>query len=126
METIILKVYEAINLEAEILDILKLKAPIKLKFTLTDLLLKTQYSLAAAKQLLSALFEKYGEIDESNPAISILPQFIEGTSKKTDSFLEYEAINNCEIEIQYKYIDLDLFENIESDNNYPILFRLIK
>lgn len=58
----VIKVYEAASLEAEITHLLKLKAPIKLKYSLTQLLLKTQAELAPARQLLTSLFQEHGQL----------------------------------------------------------------
>lgn len=126
MKTTTLKVYEAINLEAEADYLLKLKAPIKLKFELTELLLKIQSALTAARQILTELFKEHGSPDPNNQEVMLLPQFKPGTNEKTGAFIEYETINNQDIELTYKPIDIDLFQNIESDQNFPVLFRLIQ
>lgn len=89
-------------------------------------MLKTRDELAAARRLLTALFEAHGQPGGGDGRTLVLPQFKEGTMEKTAAFMEYETINSQDVEMTYIPISLDLLDNIDSDENYPVLFRLVE
>lgn len=149
MEKVTLKLFEFYNLEAELSgtvnqqtgDIISkglLNEKIKLttKYWLTDLLKRVTDEKQSVEKIKEDLIKKYGK--ESEEGVSI-PMYIdiekneqgEVVSRKANpDFInfqnEFNTLLQEERELEYKPLSLLDFESIESDSNYPTLFKLIK
>jgi uncharacterized protein (UPF0216 family) len=149
MEKISLKLFEFYNLESELNGVMnqqtgeKISAGLlaeKLKLTtkywLTELAKKVAAEKATVETLKEELIKKHGEADETGN-ISI-PMYIdivkdeEGKivdGKNNPKFIEFQnefnALLQEEKELEYKPVNLNELENIESDGNYPTFFKLV-
>lgn len=149
MEKISLKLYEFYNLDSELNGVLNqqtgekvssglLAEKLKLttKYWLTELSKKVAAEKATVETLKEELIKKHGEADETG-SISI-PMYIdivkdeEGNivdGKNNPSFIEFQKEFNEllqeEKELEYKTVKLSELENIESDGNYPVFFKLV-
>jgi hypothetical protein len=107
------------------------------KYWLTELAKKVSAEKNAIESLKEDLIKKHGEENE-NGSIGI-PMYLdivkdeEGNivnAKSNPKFIEFQNDFNALLEetkeIEYKPINLDELENIESNNNYPVFFQLIK
>jgi uncharacterized protein (UPF0216 family) len=149
MEKISLKLYEFYNLDSELNGVMnqqtgeKISAGLlaeKLKLTtkywLTELSKKVAAEKAGVESLKEDLIKKQGETDETGN-ISI-PMYIdivkdeEGKiidGKNNPKFIEFQdefnALLQEEKELEYKPVNLNELESIESDGNYPTFFKLV-
>lgn len=149
MEKISLKLYEFYNLDSELNGVMnqqtgeKISAGLlaeKLKLTtkywLTELSKKVAAEKATVESLKEDLIKKHGESDETGN-ISI-PMYIdivkdeEGNivdGKNNPKFIEFQnefnALLQEEKELEYKTVKLNELENIESEGNYPVFFKLV-
>ena len=150
MEKISLKLYEFYNLDSELNGVMnqqtgeKISAGLlaeKLKLTtkywLTELSKKGAAEKATVESLKEDLIKKHGESDETGN-ISI-PMYIdivkdeEGNivdGKNNPKFIEFQnefnALLQEEKELEYKPVSINELENIESEGNYPVFFKLVK
>ena len=150
MEKISLKLYEFYNLDSELNGVMnqqtgeKISAGLlaeKLKLTtkywLTELSKKVAAEKATVESLKEDLIKKHGESDETG-YISI-PMYIdivkdeEGNivdGKNNPKFIEFQnefnALLQEEKELEYKPVSINELENIESEGNYPVFFKLVK
>ena len=150
MEKISLKLYEFYNLDSELNGVMnqqtgeKISAGLlaeKLKLTtkywLTELSKKVADEKATVESLKEELIKKHGEADETGN-ISI-PMYIdivkdeEGNivdGKNNPKFIEFQnefnALLQEEKELEYKPVSINELENIESEGNYPVFFKLVK
>jgi hypothetical protein len=150
MEKISLKLYEFYNLDSELNGVMnqqtgeKISAGLlaeKLKLTtkywLTELSKKVAAEKATVESLKEDLIKKHGESDETGN-ISI-PMYIdivkdeEGNivdGKNNPKFIEFQnefnALLQEEKELEYKPVSINELENIESEGNYPVFFKLVK
>lgn len=103
--------------------------PLKTKFWLNKLIEKIRIEKIEIDKFRNSLIEKYGEKDK-NGNISI-PQTIKKNKKEipnpklTEFQNEYSSLLNDTINIEYKPIELDILENITTEDNYNILFKLV-
>ena len=149
MEKINLKLFEFYNLDSELSGVMnqqtgeKISAGLlaeKLKLTtkywLTELAKKVAAEKTTVETLKEELIKKHGEADETGN-ISI-PMYIDIVKdkdgkivdgKNNPKFIEFQNEFNEllqeEKELKYKTINLNEFENIESDSNYPTFFKLV-
>ena len=149
MEKINLKLFEFYNLDSELSGVMnqqtgeKISAGLlaeKLKLTtkywLTELAKKVAAEKTTVETLKEELIKKHGEADETGN-ISI-PMYIDIVKdkdgkivdgKNNPKFIEFQNEFNEllqeEKELKYKTINLNGFENIESDSNYPTFFKLV-
>ena len=149
MEKISLKLFEFYNLESELNGVMnqqtgeKISAGLlaeKLKLTtkywLTELAKKVAAEKTTVETLKEELIKKHGEADETGN-ISI-PMYIDIVKdedgkivdgKNNPKFLEFQTEFNAllqeEKELEYKPVNLNELENIESDGNYPTFFKLV-
>ena len=127
--------------------LLQEKLPLITKYWLTDLGKKVAAEKAAVEELKNDLIKKYGKEDE-NGGIAI-PMVIDELDadgnpvKDTDAEgkevtrkvlnpnfqafeKEFNELLQQEKEIEYKAINLEDFANLETSENYPVFFKLIK
>jgi uncharacterized protein (UPF0216 family) len=149
MEKISLKLYEFYNLDSELNGVMNqqtgekvsqglLAEKLKLttKYWLTELSKKVAAEKAGVESLKEDLIKKHGETDETGN-ISI-PMYIdivkdeEGKiidGKNNPKFIEFQdefnALLQEEKELEYKPVNLNELESIESDGNYPTFFKLV-
>jgi hypothetical protein len=149
MEKISLKLYEFYNLDSELngvvnqqtgekisAGLLAEKLKLTTKYWLTELGKKVAAEKAGVETLKEELIKKHGEADETGN-ISI-PMYIdivkdeEGKivdGKNNPKFIEFQnefnALLQEEKELEYKPVNLNELENIESDGNYPTFFKLV-
>jgi hypothetical protein len=150
MEKISLKLYEFYNLESELngvvnqqtgdkvsAGLLAEKLKLTTKYWLTELSKKVIAEKATVESLKEELIKKHGETDEQgNVGISMYIDIVrdeEGKiveGKNNPKFIEFQNEFNMllqeEKELEYKPIDLNELENIESEGNYPTIFKLVK
>ena len=149
MKKISLKLFEFYNLESELNGVMnqqtgeKISAGLlaeKLKLTtkywLTELAKKVAAEKTTVETLKEELIKKHGEADETGN-ISI-PMYIDIVKdedgkivdgKNNPKFIEFQnefnALLQEEKELEYKPVNLNELENIESDGNYPTFFKLV-
>lgn len=149
MEKISLKLFEFYNLESELNGVtnqqtgekisdglLAEKLKLTTKYWLTELAKKVAAEKTTVETLKEELIKKHGEADETGN-ISI-PMYIDIVKdkdgkivdgKNNPKFIEFQNEFNEllqeEKELKYKTINLNEFENIESDSNYPTFFKLV-
>ena len=149
MEKISLKLYEFYNLDSELSGVtnqqtgekvsaglLAEKLKLTTKYWLTELAKKVAAEKATVETLKEELIKKHGEADETGN-ISI-PMYIDIVKDEDDKiidgknnpkFLEFQTEFNAllqeEKELEYKPVNLNELENIESDGNYPTFFKLV-
>jgi len=150
MEKISLKLYEFYNLDSELngvtnqqtgekvsAGLLAEKLKLTTKYWLTELSKKVAAEKASIESLKEELIKKHGETDETGN-ISI-PMYIdivkdeEGNivdGKNNPKFIEFQnefnALLQEEKELEYKPVSINELENIESEGNYPVFFKLVK
>lgn len=149
MEKVSLQLFEFYNLEAELNGVINqqtgeiiskgiLNEKIKLttKYWLTDLLKKVSEEKQALEKLKEELIKKYGK--EENGGVTI-PMYID-VEKNSDGEVISKIVNPHFIsfqndfnnllqeskDLEYKPLNLSDFDLVESEGNYPILFKLIK
>ena len=149
MEKISLKLYEFYNLDSELNGVINqqngekissglLAEKLKLttKYWLTELSKKVAAEKAVVETLKEELIKKHGETDESGN-ISI-PMYINIVKDENDNIVsgennpkfiefqnEFNELLQEEKELEYKTVKLNELENIESDGNYPVFFKLV-
>jgi len=150
MEKITLKLSEFYQLDAELNGIvnpstgeklskglLSEKVKLTTKYWLTDLSKKTIVEKEAIELVKNDLIKKYGETDEQgNISIPFYINIVkdeEGNTvsqeynPKMNEFQdEFNALLEETREIEHKGFKLEELESIESADNYPIFFKLIK
>ena len=150
MEKITLKLSEFYQLDAELNGIVNqgtgeklsnglLSEKIKLttKYWLADLAKKVAAEKEAVEKVKNELIQKHGEadaqgnvsipfyaneqVDEEGNVISreVNPKFVEFQN-------EFNSLLNEDRELEYKGFKLEELENVESDDVYPVFFKLIK
>jgi uncharacterized protein (UPF0216 family) len=150
MEKISLKLYEFYNLDSELngvtnqqtgekvsAGLLAEKLKLTTKYWLTELSKKVAAEKVTVESLKEELIKKHGETDETGN-ISI-PMYIdivkdeEGNivdGKNNPKFIEFQTEFNAllqeEKELEYKPVSINELENIESEGNYPVFFKLVK
>ena len=113
------------------------KLKLTTKYWLTELAKKVSTEKNAVESLKEDLIKKHGEENE-NGSIGI-PMYLDVVKDEEDNivnakpnpkFIEFQNEFNALLketkELEYKPINLDELENIESNNNYPVFFQLIK
>ena len=150
MEKISLKLYEFYNLDSELNGVINqqngekissglLAEKLKLttKYWLTELSKKVAAEKAVVETLKEELIKKHGETDESGN-ISI-PMYINIVKDENDNIVsgennpkfiefqnEFNELLQEEKELEYKPVSINELENIESEGNYPVFFKLVK
>ena len=150
MEKITLKLSEFYQLDAELNGVVNqgtgeklsnglLSEKIKLttKYWLADLAKKVAAEKEAVENVKNELIQKHGEadaqgnvsipfyaneqVDEEGNVISreVNPKFVEFQN-------EFNSLLNEDRELEYKGFKLEELENVESDDVYPVFFKLIK
>jgi len=150
MEKINLKLSEFYQLEAELNGVvnqstgeklsnglLNEKVKLTTKYWLSDLVKKVAAEKEAVEKVKNELIQKHGEsdangnvsipfyaneqVDEDGNVISreVNPKFVEFQN-------EFNALLDEERELEHKGFKLDELESIESSDNYPVFFKLIK
>ena len=126
-----LKNGDLLNAQQEISNLIPSIKSLKLKFYLTDLFEKTNYSLKAFTKLKDELIKEKG-IPTEDGGVK-LNQFKEGITPETateadltDEFKEYIELLGQDVEITFASIPIDLFDLIESEKTYPTLVKFIK
>ena len=150
MEKINLKLSEFYQLEAELNGVvnqstgeklsnglLNEKVKLTTKYWLSDLVKKVAAEKEAVEKVKNELIQKHGEsdangnvsipfyaneqVDESGNVISreVNPKFVEFQN-------EFNALLDEERELEHKGFKLEELESVESDDNYPVFFKLIK
>jgi len=149
MEKISLKLYEFYNLDSELSGVvnqqtgekissglLAEKLKLTTKYWLTELSKKVAAEKAVVETLKEELIKKHGETDETGN-ISI-PMYINIVKDENDNIVsgennpkfiefqnEFNELLQEEKELEYKTVKLSELENIESDGNYPVFFKLV-
>jgi hypothetical protein len=150
MEKISLKLSEFYQLEAELNGVvnqqtgeklsnglLNEKVKLTTKYWLSDLAKKVAAEKEAVEKVKNELIQKHGEadstgnisipfyakeqVDEDGNVITreINPKFVDFQN-------EFNSLLNEERELEHKGFKLDELDSIESSENYPVFFKLIK
>ena len=150
MEKINLKLSEFYQLSAELEGVtnpqtgeklanglLNEKVKLTTKYWLSDLAKKVAAEKEAVEKIKNELIQKHGTADE-NGNISIPLYINEQTDEEgkvisreiNPKFVEFQnefnALLGEERELEHKGFKLEELESIESDENYPVFFKLIK
>lgn len=150
MEKVTLKLFEFYNLEAELngvtnqqtgevvsKGILNEKIKLTTKYWLTELSKKVSEQKQSVDKLREDLIKKYGSTDQSgNLSIQMYSKIEKDEEGKVTlaepnpKYIEFQSEFNYllqqERDLEYKPILLSDLELIESDGNYPTIFKLIK
>jgi hypothetical protein len=113
------------------------KLKLTTKYWLTELSKKVSTEKSAIESLKEDLIKKYGEENEDG-SVGI-PMYLDivkdeedniMSAKSNPKFIEFQNDFNALLEetkeLEYKPISLNELENIESNNNYPVFFQLVK
>ncbi len=150
MEKITLKLAEFYQLDAELNGVtnqqtgdklanglLNEKVKLTTKYWLTDLSKKVSAEKEAVEKVKNELIQKHGEADESGN-ISIPLYINEQTDEEgkvvsreiNPKFVEFQNEFNTLLEetreLEYKGFKLEELDSVESADNYPVFFKLIK
>ncbi len=150
MEKITLKLAEFYQLDAELNGVtnqqtgdklanglLNEKVKLTTKYWLTDLAKKVTAEKEAVEKVKNELIQKHGEADESGN-ISIPLYINEQTDEEgkvvsreiNPKFVEFQNEFNTLLEetreLEHKGFKLEELESVESADNYPVFFKLIK
>jgi hypothetical protein len=150
MEKISLKLSEFYQLDAELNGVvnqqtgeklsnglLSEKVKLTTKYWLTDLAKKVATEKEAIEKVKNELIQKHGETDaQGNVSIPFYANEQvdeEGnviSREVNEKFIEFQnefnALLEEERELEHKGFKLEELESIESDENYPVFFKLIK
>jgi hypothetical protein len=141
MKKISLKLHEFYQLEAELNGVTNLKTgevlakgllneKIKLttKYWLNDLLKKVSAEKESIEKLKEELIKKYGTTDEEGN-VSIPMYVKDNVNEANPEFTKFQNDFNLLLsedrDLEYKSFKLQDFDNVETDNNYNIFFKLI-
>ena len=113
------------------------KLKLTTKYWLTELAKKVSTEKNAVESLKEDLIKKHGEENENGGiGISMYLDVVKNekdnivNAKPNPKFIEFQNEFNELLEetkeLEYKPINLDELENIESNNNYPVFFQLVK
>jgi hypothetical protein len=149
MEKISFKLFEFYNLDSELNGVtnqqtgevvskglLIEKIKLTTKYWLSDLSKKVIAEKEAIEKIKEELIKKHGETDETgNISIPMYINIVTNEEGETVSrevnpkFVEFQTEFNTLLqedkEIEHNAFKLDEFENVESDGNYPVFFKLI-
>jgi len=150
MEKSSLKLHEYYTLEAELngltnqqsgevisKGLLNEKLKLTTKYWISDLAKKATAEKTAVEAVKEELIKKHGETDDTgNISIPMYINIVTDEEGETVSrevnpkFVEFQNEFNTllqeEKEIEHNAFKLDEFENVESDSNYQVFFKLIK
>ena len=150
MEKISLRIFELYNLDAELngvtnsqtgevklVGLLAEKLKLTTKYWLTDLAKRVAAEKAFIETLKEDLIKKYGETDRvGNIGIPMYINIVKDendnivSSEHNPRFIEFQNEFNTLLqekkELEYKPITLIELENIESNDNYPTVFKLVE
>ena len=150
MEKSSLKLHEYYTLEAELngltnqqsgevisKGLLNEKLKLTTKYWISDLAKKATAEKTAVEAVKEELIKKHGETDDTgNISIPMYINIVTDEEGETVSrevnpkFVEFQNEFNTllqeEKEIEHNAFKLDEFENVESDGNYQVFFKLIK
>ena len=150
MEKISLKLSEFYQLDAELNGVvnqqtgeklsnglLSEKVKLTTKYWLSDLAKKVAAEKEAVEKVKNELIQKHGEADASgnisipfyaNEQVDEEGNVIsrEVNSKFVEFQNEFNSLLNEERELEHKGFKLEELESVESDDNYPVFFKLIK
>ena len=150
MEKSSLKLHEYYTLEAELngltnqqsgevisKGLLNEKLKLTTKYWISDLAKKATAEKDAVEKIKEDLIKKHGETDETgNISIPMYINIVTNEEGETVSrevnpkFVEFQNEFNTllqeEKEIEHNAFKLEDFENVESDGNYQVFFKLIK
>jgi deoxyhypusine synthase len=113
------------------------KLKLTTKYWLTELAKKVSAEKSAIESLREDLIKKYGEANKDGRlGISMYLDIVKdkegniANSKLNPKFIEFQNDFNILLqetkELEYKPVSFNELENIESNNNYPVFFQLIK
>ena|SRR6188768_2434487 len=110
---------EVQKLNDEIVDLLKEKLPVYIKFKLHTLKKRLANDVDSAQTLQKELFEKYGYKENGTYRIKM-------DNGNYELFLkEQEELLKQKVEIEYEQFKLSVLENVESNANLDMFFKLI-
>lgn len=137
MKTSKIKIHEALSLAAEIngfqqgekvilKGLLNEKLPIKLKYWLGRLNTKLDYNKEQVEKLRIELIEKFGEKTEDGS--TNVPYLIDEVinPKFLEFQKEYNELLQEDFEFEHPEFFLTDFENLETESNYQMFFKLIE
>lgn len=150
MEKVTLKLFDFYNLEVELAGavnqqsgetiskgLLNEKIKLTTKYWLNDMLKKVSEEKQSVEKLKEDMIKKYGSTDENGQVF--IPMYVdvvkdeEGkvvSGKPNPNFTEFQNEFNKllqeERELEYKPFSLEDFDSVESEGNYPTLFKLVK
>lgn len=119
MEKIELTLNELEKLNNEITDLLKEKLPVYIKFKLHTLKKKMANDVDSSQTLQKELFEKYGYKDKGVYKIKMEGDNYELYLKDQDE------LSKQKVSLEYEQFKLSILENVESNSNLDIFFKLI-
>ena len=149
MEKISLKLFEFYNLDSELNGVvnqqtgekvseglLSEKLKLTTKYWLTELSKKVLAEKTSVESLKEELIKKHGEADKNgNIGIQMYIDVVKDEDgnivegKPNPKFIEFQNDFNTllqeEKELEYKPINLNELESIESEGNYPTFFKLV-
>jgi hypothetical protein len=117
--------------EVFIQGVLKQKLKFKTKFFLNQLFERVSAEKEKVDNSVKELMEKYGEYTEDGTSI-VIPEKIEKDGQEianpriTEFNKEISDFLTSDLEIEHGEIVIEDFDGIETDENYPILFKFIK
>lgn len=118
------------NGEVLVKGILNEKLPMYVKYWLTNLAKVVGEEKKACEELRNEMIKKYGEEKDGGVSIPLTIKDEEGNEVQNPQIIEFEKeyneLLNQEKEIEYKQLSIDDFSKLETEENYSILFSLLK
>lgn len=130
MKTITLKNVDILNLQAEIANVIENSKSFTAKFHLNNLLSQIEPKVKNFNELKNEMVKKYGT-EKEDGQIAVQQFVVEGSSEETEEYKEFlpqwnDLLFVTDVEIEYTSLKLSVFDSVESDKYYPVLFKFIK
>lgn len=118
------------NGEVIVKGILSQKLPMYVKYWLIDLAKKVGDAKKSCEELRNEIIKKYGEEKDGSYSIPFTIKDEDGNEVRNPQSIEFEKeygdLLNEDREIEYKQLSIEDFSKVETEENYVILFSLLK
>jgi len=132
MKSVTLKNVEILNLQAEIANVIENSKSFTAKFHLNNLLGQVEPKIKNFNELKNEMVKKYGK--ETEDGGFAVQEFVDETAEEkvnTEEYKEFrvqfdELLLQTEVEVEHSPLKLSIFDTLETDKFYPVLFKFIK
>lgn len=132
MKSLTLKNVDILNLQAEVANVIENCKSFTAKFHLNNLLSQIEPKVKNFNELKNEMIKKYGVTKENGD--TAVQQFVDNDAEKaieTEEYKEFlpqwnELLFQTDVEVEHSPLKLTVFDTVESDKFYPVLFKFIK